>query len=57
MLFPKHQAIKFAVKTQEQAISMAMSKKKLGACFEEIDNLFIVYWLPKNHPQLANFAW
>ena len=64
MIFPKKDALKMGFKTYEQALEWACRKHAFGGCFEEevvLDNkgerLYVAYWLPKNHPQLDNFAW
>jgi hypothetical protein len=57
MLFPKNDALKMGFKTQAEAIEWATRKRKFGGCFEQIDNLFVCYWLPKGHQDISNFAW
>jgi hypothetical protein len=65
MIFPKDTALSVGFKTQEQAIEWACKKHSFGGCFEfekeffndKGEQLFLAYWLPSNHPQLANFAW
>ncbi len=64
MLFPKQDALKMGFRTHEQALEWACRKHAFGGCFEEevvLDNkgdrIYVAYWLPKNHPQLQNFAW
>ena len=57
MLFPKQDALVMGFKTQSQAIEWATRKRKFGGCFEQQGDLFVCYWLPKGHQEIANFAW
>ncbi len=57
MLFPKKDALVMHFKTQAEAIEWVTRKRKFGACFETYHNLFVCYWLPKNHPAINEFAW
>jgi hypothetical protein len=57
MIFPKKDALQMAFRTQEDALQWATKKRKFGGCFETYHNLFIVYWLPTNHPMINEFSW
>lgn len=57
MTFPKETAFNVMFRDLESATKWATNKRKFGGCFEQINGGFIVYWLPKNHPEIANFAW
>lgn len=66
MTFPKETALSMGFKTYEQALDWACRKHAFGGCFEEDgkaamdkngNRIYVAYWLPKNHPQLSNFAW
>ena len=55
--YPKHESFNVGIKKLEDAIHVVNAKRKFGGCFEQVDEGFIVYWLPKNHPQIQEFSW
>jgi hypothetical protein len=58
MLFPKETALKVGFDNETQALEWACRKSKFGGCYEKIDdNKYLAYWLPSNHPNLADFSW
>jgi hypothetical protein len=58
MIFPKETAFNVGFTNEKQALEWAARKHAFGGCYEKIaDDKYLAYWLPKNHPQLSNFAW
>ena len=57
MEYPKSEAFKVETKDHSFAVKWATNKRKFGGSFEQKGDVFVVYWLPKNHPQISNFAW
>lgn len=64
MIFPKETALNVRFETHEQAVEWASAKHAFGGCFEKDETfdakgkrIYVAYWLPKDHPQLQNFAW
>ena len=57
MKYPKHEAFTVKFNNLEQAVKWATGKRKFGGCFEQKDDVFICYWLPKGHVAISNFAW
>jgi hypothetical protein len=55
--YPKHESFNVGIKNFEDVIKVATSKRKFGSCFKKVNEGFIVYWLPKNHPQIQEFSW
>lgn len=57
MTFPKDQAFSVVLKSFEQAVSFATTKRKVGGCYEREGENFRVYWLAKDDSRCAQFAW
>ena len=55
--YPKHESFHVGIKNFQDAIGVVTSKRKYGACFEQVEEGFIIYWLPKNHAQIQEFSW
>jgi hypothetical protein len=57
MLFPKSDALVMGFRTLEDAVTWATRKRKFGGCFDQQGDIFVCYWLPKDHPAVNEFAW
>jgi len=57
MLFPKHEAIVNVVKTLDEAVNWCTDRSKFGGCFEQKNDEFICYCLPKDHEFVEEFSW
>jgi len=57
MLFPKHEAIVHVAKSLDEAVNWCTKRSKFGGCFEQKNDEFICYCLPKNHEFVEEFSW
>ena len=56
-MFPKTEAFSLKFKTLAAAVQFATTKRKAGGCFDTLEDGFVVYWLMKDDPRTAQFAW
>lgn len=57
MKFPKNESFNTVFKDLDSAVKWATAKRKFGGCYIKQGNLYVAYWLPKNHPLINEFSW
>ena len=55
--YPKHESFRVGIKNFEDVLGVVTSKRKFGGCYEQVEEGFFVYWLPKDHPRIQEFSW